>query len=309
MEVRFKIIGLFAVLLYMANVSFAQSVKYASGDYKCEIVIEGWDSEGHNSKCDNHCKWWVKYSGETEEYQTEINLDDISEKSQNKSTYNLSFTFSGNKKLEYVKFYTRSKTKNLVGNCQVRGEGDVYCYFTDKIINPCSVFTFNDVWKAYTANATFTFTPIKVNLFDEAGNPTDGFLPESRNITYKVNEYYSEGSFFWYYRKGTNGLYKRFPGDNESSSITFSGKTFKDDYIDAVTSGENFYIQARTGCGQTSNTIVLDVPKEAPHLLPNEARISSPTCTGDKNGSIEMPISPALRLNENLEVALEEKEK
>lgn len=310
MEVRFRIISLFVVSWCMANVSFAQSVKYASGDYKCEIVIEGWDSNGHDSGCDNHCKWWVKYSGEAEVYQAEINLDDISKKSQNKSTYNLSFIFSGNKKLEYVKFYAKRKKKNFLGNCQVKGDGDVYCYFTDKMINPCSVFTFNDVWKGYTADATFTFTPVQVSLFDEAGNPVDGFLPESRNITYKVNEYYSEGSFSWYYKIDLTGSEKTFPGANPGGAeLKFCGNDIASDYLQAIKNEKSIYLWAVACDGsRTNNTIALDVPKEAPRLLLDEARISNPTCAGDKNGSIEIPISPALLPNEELQVALEEKE-
>nr|MDE7073457.1 SprB repeat-containing protein [Odoribacter sp.] len=308
MKIRFRIIGLFVILLCIADVIFAQEEKYASGDYKCEIAIRAWDPNSHNPSCANYCHWWTKFEGEKDEvFRGECDLRGISESSNSWSNYTLTFTFPGDKKLEYIRFYTRRKRKKWT-KCKVFGEGDFYCYFTNKTINPCSVFTFNNVWKAYVANATFTFTPVSVTLFNGEGKPTDGFLLDSLNITYKVNKNYSGGSFSWYYKKGASGLYKRFPEGNVSSSITFNGKTFKDEYVDAIETKKKFYIQARTGCGQTSNTITLDVPKEAPRLLPSSAQINHPVCVGDKNGSVKIGMASSLFPNETLHVALKEKD-
>lgn len=305
MEMRFKIISLLVVQFCITPVIFAQ-YNTELGDYRCDIAIQAWDPSGHNSDCDNYFQWWTKFVGENEVYQGEYDLDGISENSNSWSSYELRFTLPGNKKLEYVRFYTLRKKKTN-RHCKVRGDGASYCYFTDKTINPCSVFTLNDIWATYRANATFTFYPVNLKLFNDQGNSVDGFLPESQNITYKVNKNYSGGSFSWYYRKGTSGSFQLFPGVN-GSSVTLNGQTFNNDYLNAIEKGNKFYIKAKPACGTESSVITLDVPKEAPRLLPRTAQINCPACTGGADGSFRINISPSVLSKEVLRIALEEKD-
>lgn len=304
MEMKLNMIGLCVVQLFVADIVLAQ-YNTELGDYRCEIAIRAWDPSSHNPKCENYFQWWTKFAGENEVYRGEYNLDDISENSNNWSSYNLTFTLPGNKKLEHIRFYTKRKRK--AGQCKTYGQGDSYCYFTDKTINPCSVFTFNDVWAAYTANATFTFYPVNVKLFNEQGNAVDGFLPESQNITYQVNKNYSGGRFSWYYKKGTSGSFQLLSGIN-GPSVTLNGQTFKNDYRDAIEKGHKFYIKAKPECGSESSVITLDVPKEAPRLLPNTAQINRPACAGGSDGSIKINISPSILSKEVLQVAIAEKD-
>lgn len=306
MKISLNIVVLTLAQMLFVNLLSAQ-YNVELGDYRCDIAIRAYDPNGHNPKCDNYYEFYTKFVGEGEVLRSDgnkNNLDDISDNSSRWSTYNLSFIIPGNKQLEYVKFYTKRKRKSN-GNCVTQSSGDKYCYFSGRSIYPCVIHSFTDIWKAYTANATYTFTPVRVKLFNGEGISTDGVLPENQNVTYKVNRNYSGGRFTWYYGTSASYMPNVLPCGN-GASATFSGQTIKTAYLGAIKNSKRIYIKASPGCSTTVSTLGLDVPKEAPHLLSASAQLNTPLCANEATGSVKINISPSVLNNELLYVAIQE---